>query len=124
MPTIAQQPIDVQWIVTLVSAQVPASYFTVLAAAIALSAANANAPVQIATVSQTVTAGSVANPPYTLPNVQLDQSTSQNNYIYQLANAGTSYPLATAVTAAYTLSAANANAPVNIARVWFTLTAP
>jgi len=123
MPTIAQQPIDIQWEVALASAITPLTWYGALAAALALSAANGNAAVQFCQVLETVTAGSVSTQ-YTLPNVQLDQLSPQVNYIVQLASAGTSYPRATAETAAYTLSAANANAPVVIARVQFTLTAP
>lgn len=120
MPTIAQQPIDVQWIVQLVSGQAPTTYPVAFAAAVALSAANANAVVQVARVSQTATSATAP----AIPSVQLDQSPASSNFVVQLASAGTSYPLATAITAAYAISTANANAPVNISQVIFTLTAP
>lgn len=121
MPTFFQQPIDVQWVVALASAGTTIGWFPALAAAVALSAANTNQPVQIAVVNQT--ANSDAPGPLTA-TVRLDSSPGTPQYIVQLQSTATSYPLATALTAAYVLSTANANTDVNIARVIEVVTAP
>lgn len=123
MPTIAQQPIDVQWSVALASTIVGLTYYGAIAAALTLSAANADAPVQVCQTLEQVQSGT-GTTQYTLPNVTSDQVVPQVNYFAQLQSTATFYPKATAETQAYTTSAANANAPVYISRVLFTLTAP
>lgn len=117
MPTISQQPADVQWITALASGTTYPNYGAALAAAVVLSAANANAAVQIASVDQVATAPTAG----TLANVKMPSGTT---YVIQLANAGTTNPLSTALTTAYATSASNSNAPVNIARVIEQVTAP
>jgi hypothetical protein len=119
VPTIQQQPIDVQWFVLLASAQTPLPGFSALAAAVTLSAANANAPVQVAQVDQVVTAATALQP------AQVNMpATGVIEFAVQLQSTGTVYPLETARVAAYALSAANGNAPVNVYRVQAVVTAP
>jgi hypothetical protein len=119
MPTISQQPIDVQWFVSLANAQTPLPGFSALAAAVALSAANVNAPVQVAQVDQVVTAATALQP------TKVDMpSTGVIQFVVQLQNAGTVYPLEAARVAAIALSAANGSAPVNVYRVYCVVTAP
>jgi hypothetical protein len=121
MPTLLQQPIDIQWVVALASGTVYYGWFPALAAAVALSAANSNAPVQIAEVTQIATAPSGALP----AQVNIPPGAGAPRfYIVQLQSATTYYPLATALTTAYALSASNSNVPVNIAKVIETCTAP
>ena len=120
MPTISQQPIDVQWAVALASGTTYVGFNVALAAAGALSAGNANAPVQIAVVEQQATSATALAP----SQVNMLGGNPTPLYIVQLQATTTYYPLATALTQAYTLSAANSNAPVNIARVIEVVTAP
>lgn len=116
MPTIQPNPIDVQWVDTLVSGTTYPDRNTALVAATALSAANANASVQLAEVQEVVTAPS-------FPILaRVDMPTF--GYVVQLASGTTYYPLETARVAAYALSAANGNAPVNVSRVLELVTAP
>jgi hypothetical protein len=121
MPTMLQQPIDIQWIVALQSATSYQGWFAALAAAVALSAGNSNAPVQIAEIWQIVTAPSGVIPAQvTMP----PGGGAPRVYIVQLQSAATVYPLAVAVVSAYSLSASNSNAPVAVAKVIETCTAP
>jgi hypothetical protein len=121
MPTMLQQAIDIQWVVALASATTYQGWFAALAAAVTLSAANGNASVQIALVEQVVTSANGAIP----AQVNMPPgSTAPRYYIVQLSSAGTVYPLATAIVSAYTLSTANGNLPVNVAKVIETCTAP
>jgi hypothetical protein len=116
MPTLQAQPIDVQWIVQLASGTFYTGYPAALAAAVTLSAANSNAPVQIAQVELEATSG-------TSPTIQLPGNGSPL-YIVQLATATTYYPQATAIAQAYSTSTSNSNAGVYVARVLQQVTAP
>ena len=122
MPTIAQQPIDIQWQVFLASSAtvyLPKDF--ALAAAVTLSAANANAPVQILYIQETVNSGTAGS---TLPSVRMPGA-GINTYVVQLSSAGTIYPLdPTARAAAYALSTANGNADVYVGQVVEVVTAP
>jgi hypothetical protein len=119
MAVVSQQPIDLQWITSLASGTVYVGEAAAIAAAIVLSAANANAPVQIGQVNQ------VASAPNGAILAQVNMAGLGNPiYVIQLNTAGTVYPLTTAMVAAYALSAANGNAPVNVSRVIVVIAAP
>ncbi len=119
MPTLQQNPIDVKWMVQLVSGTTYTNYNAALAAAVTLSAANSNAPVALCEVNQTATnATAVAPSQVNMPGAGTPL------YIVQLQSGTFYYPLATALVQAYTLSAGNSNAPVYIARVLELVTAP
>jgi hypothetical protein len=122
MPTLQQQAIDIQRVVALKSGTSYVGWFAALAAAVALSAANANAVVQIARVEEVVTAPTGVGPGQ-LAQVNLPGGGTPY-YIVQLSTSTTYYPLESARVAAYALSAANSNAPVYIAKVIETVTAP
>jgi hypothetical protein len=123
MPTISQEPIDLKFITALVSGlTIYASQQAAITAAVTLSAANSNAPVQILSIDYIVTNGT-GQTPYTQSKIDMPSSTP-DGFIVQLVSAGTQYPEAGALVSAYALSAANANAPTVVARVWFRLTAP
>jgi hypothetical protein len=116
MPTIQMSPGDIPWIVSLASGTTYPDRNSALVAATALSAANTNASVQLADVQEVVSAP--ASP--ILAQVNL----STQLFVIQLASATTYIPLETARVAAYALSAANSNAPVNVSRVLELVTAP
>lgn len=116
MPTIQAQPIDVLWIASLASGTTYPDRNSALVAATVLSAANTNASVQLADVQEVVTAPAAP----ILAQVNL----AAQLFVVQLATSQTYYPLETARVAAYVLSAANSNAPVNVSRVLELITAP
>jgi len=119
VPTLAQQPIDVQWVVALTSGTSYSGWFNALAAAVTLSAGNSNAAVQIAEIQEIVTAPAFP----ALANVTIPGGASPT-YIVQLATSTTYYPLETARVQAYATSASNSNAPVGVYCVIETITAP
>jgi glucose-6-phosphate isomerase len=116
VPTIQQNPGDVLWIVGLASGTTYPDRNSALIAATALSAANSNASVQLGDVQEVVSA---PNAPI-LAQVNL----ATQLFVIQLATGTTYIPLETARVAAYALSAANANAPVNVSHVLELVTAP
>jgi hypothetical protein len=119
VPTLAQQPIDVQFFAILASAGTIYTAGTpALNAAVALSAANGNAVVQVCRVREEVIAPTAAATSNVRPSI------GSGLEAVQLASAATVYPLEAARIAAYALSAANSGAPVYICRVKYTLTAP
>jgi len=120
MPTVYQQAIDIQWVVILgSSATVYAGKQAALNAAVALSAANANAKVQMAQLQEVVYAdGTGVGPHVELPGGAIPQ------WIVQLASGTTYYPLETARTTAYSTSSSNSNAGVYVAKVAEVVTAP
>lgn len=115
-PTIQPNPQDVDWIVSLASGTTYPDRNSALVAATALSAANANVNVQLADVQEVVSA------PASPILAQVNMATQL--FVVQLASGTTYYPLETARVAAYALSAANANAPVNVSRVLELVTSP
>jgi hypothetical protein len=90
------------------------SYPQAVAAAITLSAANSSAAVYVGDVTEGVTAPGrvdlVAGGP--------------GNWIIQLASTTAYTPRANAIAQAFTVSAANANAQVYVARTFLTCTGP
>lgn len=120
MPTIAQQAGDLVWVVALASGTTYTGKQAALVAATTLSAANTNASVQIAEVVETATAPVF---PSQLAKVDMPGA-GVPLYVVQLASGTTYYPQATALVQAYALSASNSNAPVYVAKVVETLTAP
>lgn len=113
MPVIAQQPIDIQWVVILASS---ASIYTGKAAALIgatlLSGLTSNAPVQMAQIVEQVSAsGGTGKAQVDLPGNGIPL------YVVQLQTATTYYPLETARVQAYATSASNSNGQVYIAKV-------
>lgn len=120
MPTITQDPIDIEWGTQLTSAGFSVGLAAAIIAATALSAANANALVNILIVDQVATAATALQP----ANISMPSGSATPQYFVQLDSAPLVYPLETARVAAYALSAANGNAPVNICRSYVNLSAP
>ena len=119
MPTFLQNPGDWLWIVALTSGTSYIGWYSALAAAVTLSAANSNASVQIAELQEVVTA------PAFPALAKVDMPSGGNpTYVVQLASSTTYYPLETARVQAYALSASNSNAPVGVYHVVETITAP
>ncbi len=120
MPTFQQQPGDILWVVSLVSSTTTyVGWNAALTAAVALSAANTNAVVQICEIQETVTAPNFP----ALAQVNLPGA-ARPLYLVQLQTSTTYYPLETARVQAYSTSASNSNAPVYVAQVTDTITAP
>ena len=115
MPTITQQPGDLQWLVVAGLGTVYADYPTAFAAAIALSAANGNAPVWLAKIIGRV----VSENGITVLTTDVQTSTGAfDTYLIQLASGTSYYPQATAIAQAMAAGGGR------VARVLFIVTAP
>ena len=128
MPPLQAVPIDVQWmVVNANSGTFYAGFPAALTAAVALSVANANAPVYIAIVdSETVQPGGNVPAPYGLASTFLDAvGGGTPAYVVGLVSSTTTYyPKQTAYTQGLASSVANSNVPYAIARCLVTVTAP
>jgi len=120
LPTIQQPPIDVKWFVALASGTTYRDYPTAYAAAVALSVANSNLPVHLSIVHMQVQSLG----PTGLPQVDIPASGPLQAYLVGLASQTEYYPQATGIVQAYALSTANSNAPVYLAYVVQSITAP
>lgn len=112
IPSIEQG--DVSFISQLASATTNyVGYTAAFTAAVALSAANSNAAVQLARVESEL-----------LGNTNNLVSRGLPIWLIQLVSTGVTYPQPTAFSAAQALSVANSNAAVYLARVEQQVTAP
>lgn len=129
MPTFSPITQDVQWWVALASGTYYNTWQSALAAAVTLSAGNANAPVYIGTVEEQFTAPTATSlAKCDMPGIGGPGGITPGGgpilYAIQLVSGTTYYPKATVEAQAYTTSAANSNAPVYTIRPYETVTSP
>ena len=130
MPTFSNITHDVQWAVSLATGglTIYTTYPSALAAAVALSAGNANAPVYLMECWEQNTAPTSGPARTEMPGqggpAGIPSAGDCQLWAVQLVSGTYYYPLETARAQAYALSTANSGVPVYIYRPYETVTAP